>query len=303
MGSTGNAGFAKFEPGDADPGSIELGLAGGREAGSGGSLLAGAVHGSDDGSAAAAAAREDAIMCWSYSAGRARGQPACMAPNWTVRPYIHWYYRDVLTPRQAVASLWYCHNETGNVLTHLGGLLVFVLLFVRDLFFRELPVHHRVVTCSYLLVAQFCMGSSAAFHLLGPVSKRGYELALRCDMTGIALVIVSSFMIGIHYGYWCHESTGHIYNTIVGVLSCIAIAIAWPGPVSKFQCVCRLLCLVCGLRAGPTFPLVLSCRWAQQVSYPSALPLSAQRERGPVCVCVCTCHAIGRLTPTAGVFN
>ena len=287
MGSTGNAGFAKFEPGDADPGSIELGLAGGREAGSGGSLLAGAVHGSDDGSAAAAAAREDAIMCWSYSAGRARGQPACMAPNWTVRPYIHWYYRDVLTPRQAVASLWYCHNETGNVLTHLGGLLVFVLLFVRDLFFRELPVHHRVVTCSYLLVAQFCMGSSAAFHLLGPVSKRGYELALRCDMTGIALVIVSSFMIGIHYGYWCHESTGHIYNTIVGVLSCIAIA--WPYVPALFR---NFNASVAFFASFVGFALVPLFHWCYLVGGPNRSPtpvpsLSLRRESVAQCVCVC----------------
>jgi len=163
---------------------------------------------------------------WAYTAGKGRGLPASSAPNWTVRPYIHWGYRDELTAHQALSSLFYCHNETGNVITHLGGLAVFVSLFVRDLFSDTLPPHHRAVSCAYLGVAQYCMGSSAAFHLLGPISKKGYEFALRCDMTGIALVIISSFLIGIHYGYWCHERTGHIYLAIVGILSCIAIS--WP---------------------------------------------------------------------------
>jgi len=236
MGSVGGnsghghgAAFTKFEPGDRDPNSIELGLVGGREAA--------ALHGrqtllddkdghsgADSGGQSPSCSQEDVQLFWGYSASR--GLPACTAPNWTVRPYIHWGYRDVLTVRQAVRSLFYCHNETGNVVTHLGGLLVFVGFFVRDLWFRELPLHHRAVVCMYLLAAQFCMGSSAAFHLMGPISKKGYEVALRCDMTGIALVIVASFMVGIHYGYWCHQTIGHIYIVIVGILSCIALA--WP---------------------------------------------------------------------------
>jgi predicted membrane channel-forming protein YqfA (hemolysin III family) len=271
MGSMGSAaGFAKFEPGDVDqcsPNCIELGLAGGRESGCTSLLAAMDGHGPANSTAAAEVSRENALVCWGYSAGRGRGQPACMAPNWTVRPYIHWYYRDVLTLRQALASLWYCHNETGNVMTHLGGLLVFVLFFIRDLLFRELPHHHRVVACSYLLVAQYCMGSSAAFHLLGPVSKRGYELALRCDMTGIALVIISSFMIGIHYGYWCHARTGHIYLAIVGVLSCISLV--WPYVPALFR---NFNASVAFFASFVAFALVPLFHWCFLVGGPNRSP-------------------------------
>ena len=173
-------------------------------------LLARDFHSVERGSDGASVSSRDGLPAepWGYTAGKGRGLPASSAPNWTVRPYIHWGYRDVLTAHQALSSLFYCHNETGNVITHLGGLAVFVSLFVRDLFSDTLPPHHRAVSCAYLGVAQYCMGSSAAFHLLGPISKKGYEFALRCDMTGIALVIISSFLIGIHYGYWCHERTG-----------------------------------------------------------------------------------------------
>ena len=230
MGSNSGNGFAKFDN-DADP---ELGAAKESASPSRHLLVEGkGEEGKSYPAHAASSSREDALLCWSYSACQSRALPACTAPNWTVRPYIHWGYRDVLTIRQAFASLFYCHNETGNVLTHLGGLLVFVGLFIRDLLIRDLPVHHRAVACTYLLVAQFCMGSSAVFHLLSPISKKGYELALRCDMTGIALVIMSSFMIGIHYGYWCHQGTGNVYLTIVGILSCIALA--WPYIPTLFR--------------------------------------------------------------------
>jgi hypothetical protein len=56
---------------------------------------------------------------------------------------------------------------------------------------------------AYLTTAMYCMGSSAVFHLVGPVSRRAYDTALRCDITGIAIIIAASFFVGLHYGYWC----------------------------------------------------------------------------------------------------
>ena len=50
------------------------------------------------------------------------------------------------------------------------------------------------------------------------------------------------------------------------------------GAISQLQCVGRLLCLFCGLCAGPALPLVLSRRWAQQVSDPVA-PSRHERAR------------------------
>ena len=233
MGTSGSTVPSHFF--DAD--GIELGLAYNKEAAERHgrlTLLAGDVHEQECSSEELpSSSRNDPLLCWGYTAGKRRGLPACTAPNWTVRPYIHWGYRDVLTPRQALASLFHCHNETGNVMTHMVGLLIFMGLFVRDLFYRELPGQHRMVACAYLLVAQYCMGSSAAFHLLGTISKRGYEFALRCDMTGIALIIISSFLIGIYYGYWCHGDIGRVYLSVVGILSCIALI--WPYVPALFR--------------------------------------------------------------------
>jgi adiponectin receptor len=88
----------------------------------------------------------------------------------------------------------YCHNETGNVWTHLVGLIIFTILLAQELLRSDKPTHHIIVSSGYLLATNFCMASSAFFHLASPHSMLSYERALRIDMTGIALVIIASFL-------------------------------------------------------------------------------------------------------------
>eukprot|EP00283_Hemiselmis_rufescens_P008523 CAMPEP_0173433126 /NCGR_PEP_ID=MMETSP1357-20121228/10684_1 /TAXON_ID=77926 /ORGANISM="Hemiselmis rufescens, Strain PCC563" /LENGTH=364 /DNA_ID=CAMNT_0014397807 /DNA_START=36 /DNA_END=1130 /DNA_ORIENTATION=+ len=169
-------------------------------------------------------AKQFGSCCWGSS--KAGGLPAAAAPHWTVRPFILWGYRDCMSWRQCCRSLFTLHNETGNVWTHVFGLLVFLVLQAYELLREDKTLHHRVVASGYIMATNFCMVSSAIFHLMTPHSKQVYEQCLRFDMTGIALVIIASFLVGLHYGYWCHPFLGKVYFTIVGVLS--GIAIAWP---------------------------------------------------------------------------
>eukprot|EP00960_Hanusia_phi_P047627 758484-Hanusia_phi.AAC.8 len=165
------------------------------------------------------------LCCWGYSAA-SRGLPACSAPSWTVRPYINWGYRDHLTLKECLGSLVYCHNEIGNIYTHLTASVLFIGLLARDILRDDLSVHHRAVVVLYDVASIACLVSSGIFHLLGPVSKRVYENSLKLDMTGIACVIVASFLVGIHYGYWCHPALGNAYFWITACLSIIAMS--WP---------------------------------------------------------------------------
>lgn len=161
-----------------------------------------------------------------FSANKAAGLPSAAAPQWTVRPYILWGYRDALSWRECFRSLLYCHNETGNVWTHIVGFIYFFALLVNEITISDKDAHHKFVACAYLCAALFCMASSSLFHLFTPHSSVVYERALRIDMTGIALVIIASFGVGLHYGYWCHPTLGTIYITIVSILS--VAALAWP---------------------------------------------------------------------------
>jgi len=176
---------------------------------------------------------EGALESWSYSKGYGRGLPASSAPTWTVRPYIHWGYRDIMPMKQCLFSLFSVHNETGNIFTHLLGLLLFFGIFIKDATAYDLDVHHRAVATFYNIATQFCMGSSAFFHLVQPHSKETYDRALKCDMTGIAMQIISSYIVGIHYGYWCHPVVGRFYQVVVGILSFLALI--WPHVPFLFQ--------------------------------------------------------------------
>lgn len=135
--------------------------------------------------------------------------------------------------RQCFSSLLFVHNETGNVFTHLIGLFIFMFFFARDVILSDMPAHHRVLVSLYIAAAQCCMATSALFHLLSPVSKLAYDRALQADMTGIAGIITASFLVGIHYGYWCHVTLGRIYLSVVFVLSCVALA--WPYIPALFR--------------------------------------------------------------------
>mmetsp|Transcript_55982 Transcript_55982/g.128096 ORF Transcript_55982/g.128096 Transcript_55982/m.128096 type:complete len:295 (+) Transcript_55982:44-928(+) len=152
--------------------------------------------------------------------------PASAAPKWTVRPYIHRGYRDVMAVGECVGSLLYLHNETGNVWTHVVGVAVFVALGMQDWSDSSMEQHHRVVAAVYCGATTLCMGFSAAFHLMQPNSKRTYDLMLKLDMSGIAIVIIASIQIGLHYGFWCHQGLQTMYTVVTGGLSCVAIV--WP---------------------------------------------------------------------------
>ncbi|EKX54873.1 hypothetical protein GUITHDRAFT_99525 [Guillardia theta CCMP2712] len=204
------------------------------------------------------------VCCWGYSAAW-RGLPACSAPSWTVRPYIHWGYRDHLTFKECLESLAYCHNEVGNIYTHLTASILFLVLLANDSMRNDLNSHHRAVAVLYDLASIVCLVSSGIFHLLGPVSKSVYENTLKLDMTGIACVIVASFLVGIHYGYWCHPALGQAYFWIIACLSLVAMS--WPHVPWLFHnfnaSVVFFACFV-------AFALVPLLHWVHLVGGPSS---------------------------------
>jgi len=65
--------------------------------------------------------------------------------------------------------------------------MIFVGLLIRNLFFRDLPPHHRMIHGAMMIAAMYCMGSSTVYHLILPVSQKTSEIALNCDMVRNAM--------------------------------------------------------------------------------------------------------------------
>ncbi len=97
--------------------------------------------------------------------------PPCARMN-----FILTGYRALLSPREALVSIFYWHNETFNIWSHLfpGIVCLFTVVTVR---------HHEIITMC-LCFMFVSMLSSAAFHSLCS-TPFVYKHALTCDNVGM----------------------------------------------------------------------------------------------------------------------
>ncbi|KAJ1926995.1 hypothetical protein IWQ60_003334 [Tieghemiomyces parasiticus] len=123
-------------------------------------------------------------------------------------------------------SLFYLHNETGNVYSHLLGALLFVAFGVLAAGYME---HHRstilwqdaLVMFAFIAGAVGCLGMSATFHL---VSCHSHEVSIqwnKCDYLGIVLLTVGSFYPPIYYSFYCYPRYLLLHLTSINVIGAV----------------------------------------------------------------------------------
>ncbi|KAJ1561141.1 Adiponectin receptor protein 1, partial [Nowakowskiella sp. JEL0078] len=106
-------------------------------------------------------------------------------------------------------SLFFVHNETGNIYTHLVGTMTFsVFLFISFQVFT--PVFESTKWSDVLVVSLFlfggvvCLALSTLFHLFQCHSVSVCQAWNKADYIGIVVLIVSSFIPTIYYGFLCN---------------------------------------------------------------------------------------------------
>ena len=129
--------------------------------------------------------------------------------------FIHSGYRPQSSSyRGSLASLAHLHNETVNILTHLFGALLFLLLGLLALvdapssfpryytprYAQASPQDVRVLAC-FFGGAVACLGISAGYHTFSNHSPAVARLGNQLDYLGIVLLIWGSFIPSIHYGF------------------------------------------------------------------------------------------------------
>ncbi len=119
-------------------------------------------------------------------------------------------YRVYYSNWQALASLFYWHNETLNVWTHLLGFLYIVYLFALAMLKAsnepEFTPVDIFILCLFYCSTCFCLGSSFVFHLYSCVSPACYSCLYRVDMSGICLMILSSYIPGLYFAFYCNHT-------------------------------------------------------------------------------------------------
>lgn len=110
-----------------------------------------------------------------------------------------------------LASLFYVHNESVNIWSHLAGAVLFPLVgwHVYGLLASSASspppsssADVLVFSC-FLGGAALCLGFSAAFHALSSHSETIARWGNKLDYSGIVLLIVGSYVPALYYGLFC----------------------------------------------------------------------------------------------------
>lgn len=117
-------------------------------------------------------------------------------------------------------SLFYMHNESVNIWSHLLGAIVFLAgaayvdRVVRPRYASASSTDVLVFAC-FFGGAVVCLGMSATFHTLlnhsATVAKWGNKL----DYTGIVALIVGSYVPALYYGFFCLPNLMTAYLWVV----------------------------------------------------------------------------------------
>ena len=142
------------------------------------------------------------------------------------------YYRPPLfSLRKCLKSIGYWHSESGNIWSHLIGLIVFLVfvphfaytMYVRATTDSDFTWMDPVVISLFILSALTCLLLSTSFHTLMCHSNKVYMLCLRVDYCGIALLIIGSYVPWFYYLFYCLRTAQIAYISILTTLGATAI--------------------------------------------------------------------------------
>ncbi len=121
--------------------------------------------------------------------------------------YILAHYRPVTNSYiVSFQSLFYLHNESVNIHTHLLGASVFLFIsFTLYAFgFHSVSAPDVWAFGCFFLGATLCLGTSATYHTISNHSPLVNQLGNQLDYAGIVALIVGSFIPSIYYGFYCN---------------------------------------------------------------------------------------------------
>lgn len=133
-------------------------------------------------------------------------------------------YRPAGDCIEVFRSLKFMHNETCNVYTHLVPALVLpfaVPIFLYGLGGRSRPLlldvtpMDRAMFGVFFCCAEFCLVSSALYHLMRSHSHRVELFWHGIDLLGIVIVTVGTFSSGIYYVFFCEGNLQKLHWSIV----------------------------------------------------------------------------------------
>jgi len=144
--------------------------------------------------------------------------------------FVRLGYRANFSWSLCVRSLFYFHNESLNIWTHLlatflfFGLMLAVLVWNWGL--KDPNYEDKLVFFVFFFGAQCQMLFSTIFHTFSCRSSRWYKFFVRLDYTGICMMIVGSYYPCIYYTLRCHPAVSTLHLSLISAAGAIGIIVS-----------------------------------------------------------------------------
>ncbi|KAK2608589.1 hypothetical protein QQS21_002815 [Conoideocrella luteorostrata] len=160
-------------------------------------------------------------------------------PSWRRdNVYIQSGYRQIRASyMHCFQSLFYLHNESVNIWSHLIGALVTIAFSAYGYYVLH-PRYEQATSADVFVFACFfggaflCLGMSATFHALVDHSKDVAKWGNKLDYTGIVALIVGSYVPAMYYGFFCRPALMSLYLYLICILGIGCAVVSW---VERFR--------------------------------------------------------------------
>ncbi|KAJ6244635.1 adiponectin receptor protein [Anaeramoeba flamelloides] len=162
--------------------------------------------------------------------------------------YINKGYRvNFSVPLCFKTALLHAHNETINIWTHFIGLVIFLVLFIITFQLESVKKAERsakVCIAIYLVGSVLCFFSSTTFHIFNCSSNRIRNIVLRMDLSGVSIMIATTAIPLMDFGFQKSRTFQIIYTIILGAYSIIMILLFWLKKETVTSIPLRLMLLI-----------------------------------------------------------
>ncbi|KAN0066554.1 inc metabolism membrane protein [Thecaphora frezii] len=126
-------------------------------------------------------------------------------------------------------STFQIHNETGNIHTHLWGLVTIIPLFwpSKGLDDQTTPMD-RLVQTLYLIAAAKCLTLSVTWHVMAGCSDHKWFGRFACvDYTGIAWLVAASILTTVYNAFYCQPNLALAYSITTLLVGLVGAILPW----------------------------------------------------------------------------
>eukprot|EP00048_Salpingoeca_helianthica_P015266 m.225869 g.225869 ORF g.225869 m.225869 type:complete len:544 (-) comp16818_c0_seq1:32-1663(-) len=191
----------------------------------------------------------DQLLSWRPSLRAFHHLPDWMHDNHHI---VTGYRPELRSFRRCFYSMFYIHNETGNIYSHALGALFFCLLSVYVFGFlpQDHPLVDRIVFTVFCMSAIVCLSCSAIFHCCFVHSNHVSLKLSKLDYSGITALIFGSCCAFVYFLLYCHGGLALGYNAGMAALGSLcawaSFTDSYRGPQFKWVRVVLFISFACG---------------------------------------------------------